>query len=312
MIFGLTTRWNAGRHTSGAAMIEEILGLGFTHVELGYDLTLDLVAGVRGMVAAKAVTVDSCHAFCPLPLGAPLPHPELFTLASRDAIVRRNAVRYTTETIRFAAEVGARAVVVHAGNVEMPNLTGKLVGLFVQGKPFTPAYDRIKMDLLTQRDKRVAPQLDLLYAGIEALLPVLADCRVRLAFENLPSCESIPTEVEMEKLLKHFNSPWLGYWHDFGHGQIREDLGFGNHRRWVERLRPWLTGMHIHDLAAPDADHLMPSEGHLPFAAFREVAQADVVRILEPSPRTTRESIAKGLEFIRAVWADPAAAGSGN
>jgi sugar phosphate isomerase/epimerase len=234
-----------------------------------------------------------------------LPHPELFTLAHRDAGVRRSAERYTTDTIRFAAELGARVVVAHAGNVDMPNLTAKLMALHAEGKASTPAYDKVKMQLLAARDGKAARQLEFLYAGVEALLPELERCNVALAFENLPSWEAIPTEAEAEKLLRHFNSPRLRHWHDLGHGQVREDLGFGNHRRWVERLRPWIAGLHIHDLIAPDADHLMPPEGHLPFASFREVAQDDLLRVLEPSPGTPREAILRGLEFLRRAWAAP-------
>ena len=107
MIFGLTTRWNAGRHTSGEALIEEILGLGFDHVELGYDLRIDLVPGVQKMVRDGTVKVNSVHNFCPVPVGAPRGHPELFTLASGDPKIREGAVHHTAKTIRYAATVGA-------------------------------------------------------------------------------------------------------------------------------------------------------------------------------------------------------------
>ena len=71
----LSTRWNAGRHLSGEAMLEEILALGLQQVELGYDLRLELVPGVKAMIASGAVKVRSVHNFCPVPIGAPRPHP---------------------------------------------------------------------------------------------------------------------------------------------------------------------------------------------------------------------------------------------
>ena len=55
MEFALSTHWNAARHARGEDLIEEILGLGFTHVELGYDLRMELVEGVKAMVARQAV-----------------------------------------------------------------------------------------------------------------------------------------------------------------------------------------------------------------------------------------------------------------
>ena len=108
MVFGLTTRWNARRHRSGESMIEEILELGIDHVELGYDTRRDLIPGVQSMVEQGAVSVDSVHNFCPVPMTVSRGHPEIYTFADRDPRVRQQAVRHTTTTIRFAAEVGAK------------------------------------------------------------------------------------------------------------------------------------------------------------------------------------------------------------
>ena len=85
-------------------MVEEILSLGFDHLELGYDLRMDLVPGLQKMVQERAVKVDSVHNFCPVPIGAPRGHPELYTLASTDRKIREGAIHHTSKTIRFAAE----------------------------------------------------------------------------------------------------------------------------------------------------------------------------------------------------------------
>ena len=67
--------------------------------------------------------------------------------------------------------------------------------------------------------------------------------------------EALPTEVEMFELLREFGSRRLRYWHDMGHGQIRENMGFINQVRWLEKLQPHLAGMHVHDVARPACDH---------------------------------------------------------
>ena len=103
----ISTRWNAGRHRSGEAMIEEILDLGLGLVELGYDLRAELIPGVKTLVASGAVRVGSLHNFCPVPVGAPRPHPELYTPASPDRREREFAVIHISRTLRFAAEMGA-------------------------------------------------------------------------------------------------------------------------------------------------------------------------------------------------------------
>jgi sugar phosphate isomerase/epimerase len=307
MIFSLSTRWNAGRHSAGEPMLDEILALGIRHVELGYDLTLDLVPGVRRYIESGTVTADSVHNFCPVPLGAPFPHPELFTLASSDPRARDSAAKHTERTIRFAAEVGARCVVLHAGNVDMKPLTPELIALQQARKRYEPVYDRTRMKAITERDRRAGRQIAYLIEGIARLLPVLAETRVALALEILPSWEAIPTEVEMERVLRHFDSPWVRYWHDTGHAQIRENLGFSHHIRWLSRLMPWLAGMHVHDVAPPAHDHLVPPQGRIHFAALPALPPGTAVpRVLEPDPAVTRDELLAALRILEEAWDRPA------
>jgi sugar phosphate isomerase/epimerase len=136
------------------------------------------------------------------------------------------------------------------------------------------------------------------------MIPRLQALKVRLCFENLPSWEGIPSELEMEQLLTRFNTPEVRYWHDLGHAQVRQNLGFISHRRWLEKLRPWTVGMHIHDVAPPAHDHLMPPEGAIDFAAFKPFVGEDLLLVLEPMPAMPAERITEGLRIIREAWED--------
>lgn len=306
MEFSISTHWNTFRHATGEAMIEEILALGLTTVELGYDLRLDMVAGVKKMVAEGAVRVRSVHNYCPVPMGTHRGHPEIWTPASPDARTRESAVYHMTKTIEFAVEVGASVVVAHAGNVDMSQMSRDLVEWCATGRQYTPAYEKLKMKVQLTRDKRVTRQLDYWRESIDRLLPALEKHRIMLAFENLPTWESIPTEMEMETLLRQYHSPWLRSWYDFGHGQIRQHLGFINAERWVERLSPWIAGCHIHDFLPPAQDHVMPPNGTIPFDIYRHFAAQDIVRVLEPAPGEDAEKVKDAVAFLRQCWHAPA------
>ena len=302
MIFALTTRWNASRHTDGEAMLTEILDMGFTHVELGYDLRLDLVPGVKKLITQGTVKVDSLHNFCPVPVGAPRGHPELFTMADLNPRIRESAINHTLKTVRFAAEVGARVVVVHAGNVEMNRMSAELGTMFERGEQFSPAYEKAKLKLQVTREKKVRKHMEALQQSLERLLPAAAETGVRVALEVLPTWEALPTEFEMESLAKQFEAQHLMYWHDIGHSQIRQNLGFISQERWLEKLQPWTAGLHIHDVAPPTLDHLMPPQGQVDFARLARFAQGNVLRVIEPSPQTPRENIIEGLRVLRQAW----------
>ena len=290
-------------------MIEEIVEeLDLRHVELGYDLRLDLVQGVKKMVAEGTVQVDSLHNFCPVPIGAPQGHPELFVLGSLDRRVREAAIHHTTKTIEFAGELGARVVVCHAGNVDMKRLTGKLIAFCLEGRQFSPPYERTTEKLLQRREKKVQVYLDHLSDGIEALLPALDAAGIALALENLPTWESLPTETEMIMLARRFDSPHLRYWHDLGHGQIKHNLGLIAHFQCLEKLLPWLAGFHIHDVKPPANDHVMPPDGNIDFDSFSPLVPDHAIKVFEPAPGLPADLVRQGIDMVRIAWEAPAAA----
>ena len=298
----ISTRWNAGRHASGEAMLEEILALGLDRAELGYDLRAELIPGVKAMVAAKAIRIDSVHNFCPVPVGAPRPHPELYTPASVDRREREFAVTHISRTLRFAAEVGARVAVCHSGNVDMPKHSFDLVRMAARGEQFTETYENLKLKAQIARDKKAPKQIDYLAESLERLVPVVQETGVQLALENLPTWEAIPTELESEKLMKRFHAAGIRLWWDIGHAQIRENLGFINASRWLRRLAPYVAGMHVHDVVPPGQDHVMPPAGKVDFPALAEIARMDMVRVLEPAPDTATDQIAGAIAYLRTAW----------
>jgi len=300
MNFAVSTHWNAHRHQDGLSLIAEILEAGFSRVELGYDLSLDLVEGVKQMVTDKAVAAESVHNYCPIPIGAPMGHPELYDLSSSDSKMRKAAVRHTTRTIEFAAEVGAKAVVVHCGYANMKNLTARLLEMAVEGKIYSDKFEKIKTKLIVKRGKVVEKTLDSLRSSIEELLPEAEANRVKICPENLPIWEAVPSEIEMQSLLEEFDSPWLGYWHDIGHGQIRQELGFSSQHVWLKRLKP--TGYHIHDMDNSFRDHLMPPRGKVDFSAFKESIDGDSLLVLEPAPGTPVEYLVEAAKHLEKCW----------
>lgn len=300
---GLSTHWNAYRHADGRAMVEEIAELGFDAVELGYDTRLDLIPGVEAAVADGTIRVRSLHAICPVPMGAPRGHPEIYTLASTDRRERQQALEHLVRTVELAAQLGAAAVVAHAGNVDMTRMSRDLIHLAAEGHQYTPRYENLKFRLTEKRERKSRRQLGYLAEGVAAVIPHLERTGVALGLELLPSWESFPTEMEIEYLLAQFPSPRFGVWVDVGHVQIRENLGFINLDRWMEKLAPRTVGMHVHDVVPPVTDHVMPPAGAVRFDRFRALADRDIPRIIEPAPRTPEKHIQHAHRFLLECWA---------
>lgn len=323
----ISSNWNSRDMDDGRPLVDAAHGLGLDALELGYALTHRQADDIRAAVRAREITVTSVHAFCPVPMGATSGHPEIFTICERDAHGRARAIDAVLDSARFAAEVGARAVVLHAGRVTPvvreakaleslvsrpssgPGLLARLFG----GRPHAPdtpwtfpeSAARRREKLYDRRTAKAQPFLDALRASLDTLVPAFEGLGVRLGLENLPTYDAIPNEPEMTQLLGDYGSPFFGYWHDLGHGQVRANLGYIHHASVVRRLSPRLVGMHIHDVVPPAGDHVMPPRGKTDFSSLAFLADLDIPAVLEPAPGTPVEEIREGIAFLRATWDRP-------
>ncbi len=302
MILSISTHWNAGRHERGESIVDEVLNLGFTRIELGYNLHSFHLPGIRDKVKGGEVQVTSLHNYCPVPREAGVGHPEWHTLGDPRESSRRKAIEHTANTIRLAGELGAQVVVIHCGNIRMRDYSRKLRVLFRAGKRYTEKYERIKLKAVMKREKKVRQHLAHVLDGLARLLPVLESSNVVLGYEILPTWEAIPNELEVSAIAKHFSSRHIRYWHDTGHGQIREILGFSNHLNSLELASPWLCGMHVHDVTPPAEDHVMPPNGLIDFQRFARLARPELPCVLEPAPSLDANSVLVGARHIEQAW----------
>ena len=302
MTFNLSTNWNASRHATGEAMVDEILALGFAGVELGYHLSEIQAEGVRRRVRSGSLQVGSVHAYAPVPLGAPGGHPELYLLASRDEDDRVMATILLQKTMAFAADMGARVVVVHAGRIPIAPSSSELIESGEEDGITSKRYQKLLQRNQRRRARQARKYLDALCRSLDLLLPRAAQLNLTLALENLPSWEALPNEDEMLELKQRYPTPQLAYWHDMGHGQVRENLGWIRHRESAERLLPYTAGLHIHDVLPLALDHLTPPLGKLPFADFAFYGTAPVLRVFEPAPNAPAAAVADGLKYLQQTW----------
>jgi hypothetical protein len=114
---------------------------------------------------------------------------------------------------------------------------------------------------------------------------------VRLGVESRHSFEEIPNEHEMVEVLNQFNVPEVGYWHDFGHVQVKHNLGFLEHHAWLSEVAPRLLGCHLHDTKWPGRDHMAPFDGDVEYDRLIPLLPKDTLYVFEMSPRRTREEI---------------------
>jgi sugar phosphate isomerase/epimerase len=283
-------------------MLCEIRELGFEYAELSHGTRISLLPGILEAVDAGEIKISSLHNFCPLPMGVNNSAPNLYQFSSDRPRERELAERYTLKTLDLAGRVKAPLVVLHLGSVEMRNYTDKLLELVARGEKETPKYEKLCAELDEKREARKGPFLERMKELLKKLLVEAESRGVMLGAENRQAVEELPFESDFQFIFREIASPNLAYWHDTGHAQIKENLGFIFHQMHLESLRDRVYGFHIHDVQFPGRDHCAPGSGMVDFAALKAWVKPHHIKVFEFSPSLTVEQVKSGVEHVQKLW----------
>ncbi len=293
MQLAFSTCWNSGRHIRGDEMLNEIFALGFDRVELSHGIRQSLREGIEKFLADHPMTVTSLHNFCPLPIEVQGSAPDCYQCTSVRAAERDSAQRYTLQTIDFAHRLGVKRVVMHLGSVPIPDYTDRLIRSIFAGRYLDRRYVQLKLDAIRQREAAAAYD-----SIVEWLQPALAHAKaagVMLGIENRIGIETFPSEREFRRLFKEIGEHSIGYWHDFGHAQVRHNLTLIDHAEWLAEMSPRLIGCHIHDVQFPIRDHRIPFSGMINFAALIPSVPDQHPMVWELSSSASKDDIVAAL-----------------
>jgi sugar phosphate isomerase/epimerase len=296
-MISFSTCWNSRRHATGNAMLGEIkTKLGFDLIELGQGIRMPLVPGILKMCDAGEIRVSSLHNFCPLPAEVAPASPDCYRFSAVSAEEREAAVTQSLRTIDFAARLDAPFVVLHLGYVNMSPITDRLIAMAKAGRYLSREYVRMKIGAVQERE-RIAPEyLARVKESLSRIIEYAASKNVRIGLEARRDYEQIPTERELAKLLEEINSPHLGYWHDFGHSQIKENLGFIDHAEWLREVGPRAFGCHVQDCVWPARDHQPPFTGSIEFEKLVPLLPTNCLFVWEMSANRAADAIRQSVQ----------------
>jgi len=292
-MLAFSTCWNSNRHTRGDEMLREIFALGFDHVELGHGIRQSLWEGIEQFLADHPMKVTSLHNFCPLPIEIQGSAPDCYQCTSVRAAERDRARHYTLQTIDYAHRLGATRVVMHLGSVLAPDYTERLIRSIYDGQYLDRSYVRLKIAAIRKREAVAAYD-----RVIEWLQPARVHAKaagVILGVENRIGIETFPSEREFRRLFKEIGDDTIGYWHDFGHAQVRHNLTLIDHAEWLGEMSSRLIGCHIHDVQFPARDHRVPFSGMIDFASLLPSLAREQPMVWELSSSASKDDIVAAL-----------------
>lgn len=283
-------------------MLREIRSLGFEWAELSHGIRVSLLPGIIDAVNAHEIKISSLHNFCPLPMGVNHAAPNLYLFSSQDPRERDSAFKHSVKTIETAARLNAPVVVLHLGAVDIKDTTFKLLEMVQDGKKETPKYSDLRESVLEKLEKKKERYVQCSNEMLDRLASIAEERGVKLGVENRQAVTEIPLDADLDLLLREFDRPGIGYWHDCGHAQIKENLGLIDHRAHLETMSPRLLGFHVHDVAFPGHDHCAPGTGTINYAALKPMVKPEHTKVFELSPNLTQDEVAKGINHIYDVW----------
>ncbi len=287
-------------------MLREIRSLGFEYAELSHGIRISLVPGIIEAVEAGEIKISTLHNFCPLPIGINYPAPNIFKFTATDRREREYAWKHSLKTLETAQRLGAKLVVLHSGQVDIKDYQDKLEEMVINGQKDTPKYRKLVEEVESKREKKKDEALRLSLEIIGGLAQHAAERGLLLGVENRESVAEIPFDHDLAFFIASLPDN-VRYWHDCGHAQIKQDLGFLNHREHLESLAPRLAGFHIHDVVSNAEgihDHCPPGSGEIDYAALQPLVKPEHIKVIELSPGVPPEDVQRGFAHIKSVWGE--------
>lgn len=296
----LSTSW----WSVGSVAVEEMMAafraLDIAGIELSYRISENFYQKLREPLKHSDLKVVSIHNFFPIP---PVKKGlkgggDLFQLSSQVDEERQRAITHTIKTIGHAAEMGAAAVVLHCGFVEMNHEVKVLYQYFNSNRLDSEEAQIFIQNKLRERDYQKQRHMDSLLASLDRLIPVAEKQGVLLGLENRYHYHELPGPDDFEVIFDTFKGAPIGYWHDTGHAHANECLGIIPGESLLQTCAARLIGVHLHDAVGLD-DHIPPGSGEIDFAALKPFLNSDTIKVIELKPGIPALEVSEGIRFVQ-------------
>ena len=292
----ISTMWNFRKAHSGEELIDQLTALGFSRVELNYQVRTEWLSGIRRRIDEGAIKVSSVHNVFPKTLDKKFDTDSVM-LGYEDESLRQQAVELAKGSVEWACVLGAGAVVFHPTEVPMSpdKFDVPLKALIKAHQTDTEEYRALHAKMLAARQSQ--PYLDRMMKSIDELANYVAknNLPVKLGMENRAMCHQCPIYSEFDMIADRFAGGPVGIWLDTGHAIMMEEMGL-QQLPLSKKVADMIVGMHIHD-AVDALDHYAPCT--LPndvLAPYREYIVNSPIKVLELSGRLSAEEIITGTD----------------
>ena len=298
----ISTMWNFRKASSGEELLDQLMALGFSQVELNYQVRAEWLPGIERYLRDGKIRVSSIHNVFPKTEDQRFDTDSVL-LGYEDESLRRQAVELTKGSIEWACRLGAGAVVIHPTEVPLDpqRFDVPLKQLIASHQTDTEEYRTLRQEMLAAR--QASPYLSLMMRSLEELAEHVTQHHlpIKLGIENRAMCHQIPVFSEFEMIAERFAGSPIGIWLDTGHAIMMQEMGLQS-LPLSAKVAGRIVGMHIHD-AADGLDHYAPCTlpGNV-LSGFSPYIETSPIKVLELSGRLSAEEILTGTDRFLAAY----------
>ncbi|MNC09089.1 Xylose isomerase-like TIM barrel [compost metagenome] len=284
--YSFSTCWNIKRHKNGRDLIGEILDLGFRNVELNYNVTESMMEDIEPMIVKGEIRVSSVHNVFPYIADRDYDTDSVL-LGFDDETKRKRAVELLIRSMKSADRYGAKAVVVHPGEVPFDyNIDKELKRIYQEAGRDSSEYRTLWEEMKTKRDRHARRYCCRIRDSLEEAsdYAVRKGWKVAIGIETRSRCYQIPTLMEAKWICDELKGSPVKLWYDIGHAMMMDRMGLYSNRIELPELLPYIYGVHIHETLGL-SDHWCPyvhskdKSGFDPFLSAIEVAEVKVYEL---------------------------------
>ncbi len=290
----LSTMWGIGKFPNFADFFSAGANLGFNNFELNHGVNSAMLKGWN----PNTYHIVSVHEPCPADIAPATLRDRDWLVSSLDEDNRQQGVAAIERSIDLAQDLGAQAIIVHPGRVDMNTAFDvQLRQLYRAGKSSTREYLEKKAEFVALRAARAERNLEAVRRSLRELAEYARTRSVRLGLENRYHYHEIPLPDEVEFLLDTGDQDTLGFWYDIGHAETLDQMGFIPHAEWLTRLAPRILGTHLHDVIGID-DHRAAGLGQIKWDMVARHVPANALRTCEFQNDNTPQQVANGVRWL--------------
>ncbi|MCI0477158.1 MAG: sugar phosphate isomerase/epimerase [Anaerolineales bacterium] len=287
----LSTMWGVKRFDTLAEFFKQGSALGFAQFELNHAINSAMLNNVNGY------RVVSVHEPCPADISVGELKKRNWLISAPNERDRREGVNAIKRSIDLAQKLGARAVIVHPGKIDLDTaIDNQIRDWYRQGKRDTPEYARLRDQFVAARAAQARVNFSAARHSVIELAEYAGERDIKLGLENRYHYFEIPSPDELCDLLElGFDN--VGFWYDVGHAETWDQLGFVQHEEWLRRFSARMIGVHLHDIVGID-DHHAAGTGQVNWEMVARYLPADAMRTCEFQNDNSPEQVAAGVKWL--------------